>query len=291
MDELCARDTDVTVTFQSAEWGVNEAPLSEGTYEAFRVLLHRRIGIRLHENKLRLARARLTRRLAALGLPSFEQYLLCLEDPKGEEFAIFVDLLTTNLTEFFREPKHFEYIRRDLLVRWSGSSAPIRIWSAGCSSGQEPYSLAMLIKHHSEEIAQRTSILATDICRDALAQARSGVYSAEEASSVPAPYRERFLATRGGDRKGLEVVAGVREMVHFARLNLVSEWVMSGPFDLILCRNVMIYFDREGRRALCERFGGKLRPGAHLFLGHSERVHPDWPGYEVVQPTIYRRAA
>lgn len=255
-------------------------------------LARRGAGLDLKAGKEELVRTRLARRLRAKGVGDFGAYLdLVRDDETGAELVQLLDALTTNQTDFYREPAHFEYLAREVIPRWSASTAPIRVWSAGCSTGAEAYTIAMEL--HDRLPLHRfadTRILATDISTSVLAQARAGRFPAAERSRVPeAQQRRHFVEAADGSGRS-EVAAYLRERVTFARLNLMSAWPMRGPFDLVVCRNVMIYFDRPTRADLVERFATLLRSGGHLFVGHAESLTAGPSSLQYVQPAVYRKA-
>ena len=198
-----------------------------------------------------------------------------------------VDALTTNKTSFLRERAHFDYLRDSLLPTLNH---PVRIWSAGCSSGEEPYTLAMLLlDHNMTGTARDAQVLATDISQRMLATAQAGVYPAEIMSDVPVEWRRRYWARLDLNQPGGSVSATplLRSVVKFASLNLMDHWPMRGPFDAIFCRNVMIYFDKQTQQRLVERFSDLLRPGGHLFVGHSESLTGTSHQLRYVQPAVY----
>lgn len=249
-------------------------------------------GIDIKAGKEELVRTRLARRLRARGLNDFGAYLeLVRQDESGGELLMFLDVLTTNQTDFYREPAHFEYLAGEIVPVWSAGSTPIRIWSAGCSTGAEAYTVAMEL--HDRLPAPRfaaTRILATDISPTVLARARTATYEAAELTGLPERQRRRHFTEASEDDPGLvQVAQNLREAVVCARLNLISEWPMRGPFDLVLCRNVMIYFDRPTRAELVERFASMLRPGGHLFVGHAESLTTGPSSLRYVQPAVYRK--
>lgn len=244
-------------------------------------------GINLPPGKEGLVRARLAKRLRALGLASFDDYLAHVEhEASRAELREMIDALTTNKTSFFREAQHFAYLRETLLPRHAEAGRPPRIWSAGCSTGEEPYTLAMTLREAlPEPLAAAARVLATDISARVLARAREATYPAEMAAEVPAPLRARhFAATPDGQHR---VVDRTRRLVRFARLNLMRPWPMRGPFDAIFCRNVMIYFDKPTQAALVERFWQLLGPGGHLFVGHAESLTGRSHGFGYVRPAVY----
>lgn len=271
--------------------------LEAGGLEAFRRvsrLMYRISGVNLTDGKQELVRARIAKRMRVLGQASITEYVDLVEGPGGgEELAHMVDVLTTNKTSFFREESHFDFLASTVIPEWLSSGGPLRIWSAGCSSGEEPYSVAMLLLDRVPDLARRdVRILATDLSRPVLAKAQAGVYDEPLLTSVPPALRERCTTARPGLPGGLllrEMNREVRALVAFAQLNLMGHWPMRGPFDVIMCRNVMIYFDRETRQRLVERFARLLGPGGHLLVGHSESLNGLDHGMSYVMPAVYRR--
>jgi chemotaxis protein methyltransferase CheR len=254
-------------------------------------LVYRESGISLKPGKETLVCARLSRRIRQLGLNSFDEYLRALDSgASAGEVAEMVDAITTNQTSFFRESEHFKYLKTDILKLLASRAEPIRFWSAGCSTGEEPYSLAVLIRECVPNIDQRDwRILATDISARVLAQARQGVFRPESLTALSESLAVRYF-TPAHDRPGFwRLSENVRRLVQFARLNLIGDWPLRGPFDVIFCRNVMIYFDRPVRNALVRRFSALLKPGGHLFIGHSESLANSSGELSLVQPAIYRR--
>lgn len=255
-------------------------------------LMRQTCGIHLHTGKLEFVRARLASRLRELDLADFDSYLTVLEaDRGGPELTTLVDLLTTNKTSFFREPQHFKVLRDRVVPELCSAARPLHAWSAGCSTGEEPYSLAMVLRH---ELGSSTAarILATDISTRALARARQATYAEDLIEAVPVALRRTaFRCVAPAPPRSYAVDERIRCMVRFARLNLTGAWPMSGPFDLICCRNVMIYFARDTQQQLVQRFWNMLRPGGYFFAGHSESFAALDHRFEYVQPAVYRRAA
>lgn len=264
--------------------------LSPAQFEAVRTLVYNISRINLHAGKEVLVRTRLTKRLRDLGLNSFDAYLEHVAaDTSGHEVAALVDILTTNKTSFFREAQHFDFLRSTVFPVLAGGNAPLRFWCAGCSSGEEPYTLAMLLREELPDLDQRdVRILATDISARALTKAREGIYSAERVAEVPPALRRRYLS-RVGTTSSYRIADSIRGMVRFARHNLMGEWPMRGPFDVIFCRNVMIYFDRKTQEELVNRFWELLRSGGYLFVGHSESLTGLAHRFSYVQPATYRK--
>lgn len=223
-----------------------------------------------------MAVSRLSRRLRELGLRDFTSYADLLEREEGAaERQEMIYLLTTNVTNFFRESHHFEALKNEILPNLVGGSrrgGRVRIWSAGCSSGQEPYSISMTVLEACPDISQcDIRILATDIDANMVRKGRSGNYFDLEKSQVSAEQRARFFE-KNKESNDWQVKASVQKLVTFEELNLIRDWPMQGPFDVIFCRNVVIYFDSGTQEKLWSRFAKILAPGGHLFVGHSERV-------------------
>lgn len=265
-----------------------ECELTAPQFARITRLLHDHAGIRMREGKEGLVRARLTKRLRKLGLPDFDAYLTFVEqEPSRHEFAEMIDALTTNKTSFLREATHFDFLRDAVFPQLDG---PVRIWSAGCSSGEEPYTLAMLCQESfGSSSARDVKILATDISHRVLATAKAGVYPADGMQDVPSAWLQKYWSKRSEatGRAVFEAQPALRRLVHFAKLNLMEQWPMRGPFDAILCRNVMIYFDKATQQQLVERYWALLRPGGHLFVGHSESLTGLTHRFRYVQPAVY----
>lgn len=254
-------------------------------------LLYKVCRITLGEGKQALVKARLWKRVRAMGLQGYTEYFTFVESREGKpELLSMVDALTTNKTSFFREAQHFDFLREELPEHFK-TGRRLRIWSAGCSSGQEPYTLAIVLQEALTP-AQRsdTLILATDISQPILAAARAGVYDADEVDGVsPSQLRRWFAVGRDGEKVQHRVSDELRGLIRFARLNLMEPWPMRGPFDFIFCRNVMIYFDRPTQEKLVRGFHGVLRPGGCLLVGHSESLTGRVEGFTYVRPAVYRK--
>ncbi len=266
---------------------IAECELTASQFERITGLLYAHAGIRMRAGKEALVRARLAKRLRALALPDFDAYLAHVEaQPDRAEFGMMIDALTTNKTSFLREAAHFDYLREHVLPSLTGS---VRLWSAGCSSGEEPYTLAMLLAESYPNIASRdVRVLATDISSRVLATAKAGTYASSLMTDVPEAWLQRYWTMRlEAGRESYVATAALRRHVHFARLNLMEHWPMQGPFDAILCRNVMIYFDKATQQRLVERYWALLRPGGHLFVGHSESLSGMTHRFRYVQPAVY----
>lgn len=264
-------------------------------FNRLRTLVKHHTGISLSELKQDLLYRRLSPRLKALGLRSFADYCLHLSQQNSYELEQFTNAITTNLTAFFREPHHFEYLAAAALpeiMQRKGKSRRLRIWSAGCSSGEEPYSLAIVIKESQLSANWDVKILATDIDSNMLAQAKRGIYSEERVEGLSQERLKRFFLKGQGNHRGMVKVAPqLRELVCFGRLNLLQDWPMPGPFDILFCRNVVIYFDKETKHHMFDRFADAMNTGDHLFVGHSESLFHISERFQLVHKTIYRKVA
>lgn len=271
--------------------------LTEREFQLISDLVYRHCGINLHDGKKDLVRARLAKCIRNTGASSVANYLdMVRSDASGREFASLIDAISTNLTSFFRESAHFDFLRGKFLPalidkkRKKGSSR-IRAWSAGCSTGEEPYSLAMtLLDVVEDRKLADIKVLATDISRVVLRRARGGVYEKSRMTSVPPAMRTKFLQSCVyEDKPAISVVPTVKQAVVFNYLNLIDTWPFKGPFDFIFCRNVMIYFDKQTQERLVNRFWECLEPGGVLFTGHSESLTGVSHKFQYVLPTVYAR--
>jgi chemotaxis protein methyltransferase CheR len=273
----------------SALAAANEPPLTADDFAAISRTVAEVAGIQLRAGKEGLVRARLARRLRQVGAASYRDYLERVRaDATGRELAQMVDLLTTNKTNFFREPAHFDLLRDRVAPEFGGAPGGLRVWSAGCSTGEEPYTVAMVLRDALGDAEWRAArVLATDISERVLAHARAGAYADEAVAEVDPALRRRHFA-RGADGRWA-VAPAVRAPVRFAPLNLMAPWPMRGPFHAIFCRNVMIYFDKPTQAALVARYHELLAPGGYLFVGHSESLSAVAHAFAYVQPAVYRK--
>ncbi len=270
------------------------ADLTDRQFTRIAEIVYAQCGINLKEGKEELVKSRLMKRLRQLELPSFDAYIRHLEgDVSGNEMVTMIDCLTTNKTSFFREPQHFDFLKRVVLP---ACGSKVRIWSAGCSTGEEPYTLAIVLREFWPDIdvrdgrARDVRILATDISTRVLERAKEGVYTQDVLADVSAQLLPKYFECVEMKKPRLyQVRSELSSLITFARLNLMEDWPMSGPFDAIFCRNVMIYFDKPTQETLINRYAGLLRSGGHLFVGHSESLaglrHP----LKYVQPALYRK--
>lgn len=264
--------------------------LNKTQFEKISRLLYRLCGITLYSGKEELVKARLIKRLRELEMRDFEQYIRYVErDSSGNELTIMTDMLTTNKTSFFREPQHFDYLRQHILPLLK--ERKVWFWSAGCSSGEEPFSLAILLREELPAMYRHdVRILSTDISVRMVKKAREAVYEQERLQGIPSQFLEKyFTCVKTKSRRVYRVNNNIRAMVRVARLNLMEEWPMKGLFNVIFCRNVMIYFDKPTRQKLIRRFWELIGPGGHLFIGHSESLSGLSHEFRYVQPAVYMK--
>ena len=278
----------------AVQFGLHPIDLTEEQFEKISEMVKSLCGINLHTGKKELVKARLGKRLRSLGIYDLDDYLAHVaRDAGGAELTAMLDALSTNLTHFFRESAHFDYLRSAVVPVLLKRPAPhsIRIWSAGCSSGEEPYSIAITLAECLPNLPRiDLRILATDLSTRVLAHAREALYPAERLRDVPLPIIARwFSAGEGPSGNAYRVTDALRRLVTFSRLNLMAPWPMRGPFDVIFCRNVMIYFDKPNQERLVHRFWDLLAPGGHLFIGHSESLAGVKHTYRYIRPTIYQK--
>ncbi|OQX27933.1 MAG: hypothetical protein BWK80_02800 [Desulfobacteraceae bacterium IS3] len=266
------------------------AELSEKQFRIISQLVYRLCGISLRDGKQALVRARLMKRLRALHLSDFKAYLEYIESDGGpQEIGFLIDVITTNKTSFFREPEHFRYLEKKILPELTGRRQ--RFWTAACSSGEESFSLAILLRENISDIDSKDmKILATDISSRMLEKARRAVYGEQEMSGLPPAFLSKyFLRIQESPPRLWQLKENIRKMVRVARLNLMETWPMKGHFDVIFCRNVMIYFDKPTQEKLINRFWDLLNPEGYLFVGHSEGLSAISHKFRYIQPAVYRK--
>lgn len=272
-----------------------EFEFSRSDFEHIRDLVGDRTGIVLSDHKIDMVYGRLSRRLRQLGIQKFSDYLSQLSSDE-QELIEFTNALTTNLTSFFREPHHFEFLKNEGLpdILKNRPNKKLRIWSAGCSTGEEPYTIAMTVKeamvsHYNWDI----KILATDLDTNVVNRARAGVYSQDKVNGVDKTRLKKwFRKGRGGGHEGQMKVSGdLQELITFKQLNLMHEWPMRGPFDIIFCRNVVIYFNKDTQRELFDRYADYLADDGYLFVGHSESLAKVSDRFKLIGKTIYHKVA
>jgi chemotaxis protein methyltransferase CheR len=272
------------------------------THRDFRLLtdyLYKEAGIHLPDTKQALVSGRLQRRLRTLGIAKFSEYYeFLLADTSGAEKVQFLDAMCTNETSFFREPRHFSWLSQEVFPQLRAEASAgrracrVRAWSAACSTGEEPYSLAMtMLDYFGLDSSWALEILATDLSTKVLKQAEGAVWPIQKKAQIPTPLLKRFMLQGTRSQEGI-MRAGqeIRSLIQFRRLNLNHEAAnVNGPFDLIFCRNVLIYFDGISRRKLLETLLDKLSPGGYLFLGHAESLNGVNSRAKAIMPTVYRR--
>ena len=272
-----------------------EFAFSDADFDALRKLVKEITGINLTDQKRELVYGRLARRLRVLQLRTFAEYRDLLSEDGGEEIRELCNAITTNLTSFFREGHHFEYLRDHVLGPLQvNRNAPrrVRIWSSACSTGEEPYSLAMTVFESFPDLrGWDVKILATDLDSDVLGKAQRGIYGADRMRNMsPQRLQSFFTEQRGRDGPCYEVIPELKDLITFKQLNLMHALPMKGPMDAIFCRNVVIYFDKDTQRELFARIAQIQRPGDLLFLGHSESLFKVSESYAPIGKTMYRRS-
>jgi chemotaxis protein methyltransferase CheR len=248
-------------------------------------------GIVLARHKRNMVYSRIARRVRALKLNCFSDYLNYLECNHAVEASEFINALTTNLTSFFRENHHFNFLKEELFPKLAiinQSSRKLRIWSAGCSIGQEAYSIAVMLKESVFPLSWDVKILATDLDSNVIETGREAIYPSEHIDGIDSKIVKKYF-NRSNDGQSVQVKDALRKMVFFKRLNLLEEWPMTGPFDVIFCRNVVIYFNKETQNILFDRYADMLPIGGHLIIGHSENINGVTDRFENLGNTIYRK--
>ncbi|MGB6308078.1 MAG: protein-glutamate O-methyltransferase CheR [Steroidobacteraceae bacterium] len=271
----------------------HEFELTDSEFKRLRELVHARTGIALSEAKRELVYGRLARRLRKLKLASFAEYCALVERADSEELQELTNAITTNLTSFFRENYHFEQLAADALPQVEArrsAARRMRLWSAGCSTGEEPYSLAVVMREALAHLSGwDVKLLATDIDSKVVATAAEGIYTEDRFKGVSAQRLKSWFPQAAGRPGHLEASADLKALITFRQLNLLDTWPMKGPFDIIFCRNVVIYFDKATQRRLFDRMADMQEPGGWLFIGHSENLHNVTSRYKLVGRTVYRR--
>ncbi len=271
--------------------------MGDNEFKRFSELIQTEFGIKMPPSKKVLLQSRFQKRLRALGMHSYKEYCdyVFSEHGREQERLHLIDVVTTNTTHFFREPKHWEVINTivlpDLWQRGIGRNSPLRLWSAGCSSGEEPYTIAMLLaefaaKHSGFDF----SIFATDISNQILQQAQRAIYSMEKADEIPMEMKKKYLLKSKNQANPVIKIDGkIRRKVQFQRLNFMDNFRLQEQQDIIFCRNVIIYFNRETQLILFNKFCNNLKPGGYLFIGHSESLSGMKLPVKQVAPTVFQR--
>ena len=273
-----------------------EFKFTKSDFERIRDIVGTRTGIVLSDHKVDMVYGRLVRRLRQLDIKSFNDYLSMLEDEaRNEELTEFTNALTTNLTSFFREPHHFDFLRTTALPELMKRrlNKRLRIWSAGCSTGEEPYTLAITLRESIPNIhSWDAKILATDLDSNVVARGKSGVYTLERVNGIEKSRLNKwFRKGRNGQSDKVKVASELQEIITFKQLNLMHEWPMKGPFDIIFCRNVVIYFNKDTQRELFNRYADMLADDGYLIVGHSESLHKVTNRFQLLGKTIYKKVS
>jgi len=276
-----------------------DARLTDRSFERFSRLVYEYCGIKLPPHKRSMLEARLQKRLRVLDLHTFEDYaeMVFTREGSTEELVKLIDVVTTNITDFFREPAHFDYLMHSALPFMvssfgSGIRQPLRVWSAGCSTGKEPYTLAMIFKEYQVCMPDfHFEILGTDICTDVLAEAVQGIYAAVKSEPIPTPLKKKYLLkSKDPEVRQVRIVPELRSLVRFRRLNFMDDdFGFREPFDVIFCRNVIIYFDRPTQERLLTKLVDNLASGRYIFLGPSETLLGMNLPLTQMAPSVYRR--
>lgn len=275
---------------QAEDFSNREFPMTAANFKALSSLAYDHAGIVLGAHKQNLVYGRLTRRLRLLNLKNFDQYLALLAEKGNREFDEFLNAITTNLTSFFREQHHFDHLKNVVFPQLNRRRhGQLRFWSAGCSSGEEPYSLAMLCHQHLNDLAP-LRILATDLDANILRQARAGIYDTERVSGLSKSMRTQFFDSLPGANQ-VKVKDSLKQLIRFNRLNLLGEWPIRVQFDLIFCRNVLIYFDKPTQQKLVSRFTKQLKPDGLLLIGHSENIGKMSDELKFIGQTMYQKVS
>ena len=276
----------------ATELSGNAVLLTEQEFKELSVFVYDQYGIDLSRKK-QLIEGRLSNTLKARGLSSFSQYMKLLRsDKSGTELTNFLNKITTNYSYFARENDHFEFLAQVVLPYMEknrGRIKDLRIWSAGCSSGQEPYNLAMAIDQYfgPRKAGWDTTILATDISANMLTKAQQGLYPAKDLENLPLRWKQLYFEKV--DKEQFRVCEKIRKEVVFRPFNLMDQFVYKKPFDIIFCRNVMIYFDQPTTNRLVQKFYQATAEGGYLFIGHSESINKQASGYQCLAPSIYQK--
>lgn len=263
--------------------------ITDSEFNSFREFIYDQAGISLSDQKKSLVISRLSKRLRHYSLSSFEEYFnLVTSSSQQDERQVAIDLLTTNETYFFREPKHFDFLEKEILSQWQGKRT-FRVWSAASSTGEEAYSIAMLL---DDKLGSRSwDIFGSDISHRVLKRAQQGCYQQNRIDGIPKEYLQKYCLNGMGEYKGsLLIDKKLRQKVTFSPINLKKPLGDLGPFEVIFLRNVLIYFDEQTKNQIIRQLVEKLHPNGYLFIGHSESLKEIDVGLESVAPTVYRRS-
>jgi chemotaxis protein methyltransferase CheR len=272
-----------------------EHQLNDKEFKFICTLVYDTTGIVLDERKKEMVYRRLMRRTRELKIGSFSEYCQLLSLENSHELPDFINNITTNLTSFFREIHHFEYLAETFIpqhIKEFANSRRLRIWSSACSTGEEPYSLAITLRKAMGSVINSwdTRILATDLDTEVLSKGKKGVYKTDRIKDLSPEICKRWFKNGSGDNEdNVKIDPSLADLITFKQLNLLHEWPVKGPFDVIMCRNVLIYFDKKTQKALVERFTELLRPGGLLILGHSESIAKSFGDLKLRGHTIFEK--
>ncbi len=292
------RSSGIVVPFPYNQ-DIHDTWMSDRVFHRLSKFIHSKLGIKVPPVKKTMLEARLRKRLRHLGIRSYDEYCDYLFSPEGlqDELHHMIDVVTTHKTDFFREPVHFDYLAQKALPAllskdFPGGGKRLVVWSAGCSTGEEPYSIAVVLSEVSRKLKRfQFLVLATDVSRQVIETGRTGIYEEEKIEPVPLPLRKKyFLKSRDRSKRLVRVVPGLRAKVIFRQLNFMEDYLdLREPLHIIFCRNVIIYFDRKTQEMIINKILRPLTRGGYVFLGHSETIH----GLDVplvpVAPTIYQK--
>ncbi len=290
MTELKSQLAAMKATHKPTE--SREFPMTDDNFSAISELAHNYTGIVLGAHKRDMVYGRLARRTRSLGLSDFNEYCELISSPSSPEISFFINAITTNLTSFFRESHHFDYLKDVVLPELkqkNSHSKRLRIWSAGCSTGEEPYSLSIAINEVMDTERWDCKVLATDLDSNVLAHGQEGVYDISRIDTVDELSKKKWFFKEANNSELVKVKPALQKCLRFKRLNLLEEWPMKGPFDVIFCRNVVIYFNKDTQRQLFERYANILVDGGYLFIGHSETLHKVTDRFVSLGKTIYQK--
>lgn len=272
--------------------GEREFTFDDKDFARIKKLVYEFSGIDLNESKKNLVYNRLAKRIRFLSQDTFGEYLNYVEAQGEAEFVHLINAITTNLTFFFRENHHFEYLTETLvpmLLKTNAATKRIRIWSAGCSTGEEPYSLAIILKE-SVPAGWDARVIATDLDTNVVETGKAGMYKIDRLKGVTEPRKKRWFMKGSGANEGMvKVKKDLQDIIDFGQINLMNEWPLKGQVDVIFCRNVVIYFDKETQAKLFNRYADLLPAHGHLFIGHSESLYKVCDRFDLLGQTIYKK--
>lgn len=269
-----------------------EFQMSDSDFQRVSELAYEYTGIVLGPQKKDMVYGRLARRLRELNLQRVEDYLGLIDSERKPEVSKFINAITTNLTSFFREQHHFDFLAKTVCPEWmqaNNASKKIRIWSAGCSTGEEPYSIAMTLRESLNLSGWDCKILATDLDSKVIEKGQSGIYGIDRIESLPIERKKQWFLHDRNHPDVVKVKPALQELISFKRLNLLEDWPMKGKFDLIFCRNVVIYFNESTQAVLFDRYADMLKEGGYLIIGHSESLNRVCQRFKPIGKTIYQK--